>query len=124
MNAETLMLLGGAAAFAVTLYWVRSRELSERHALAWVVVASLLFLCGLFPQSLTTLAEASHLSYPAAVLFIALGAVYLFAFSVSVAITRVHRRTIRLMQQLALLEERVRELEGGPAAERDHHAPE
>ena len=29
MTAELLMLFGGAAAFAITLYWVRRRELRE-----------------------------------------------------------------------------------------------
>jgi hypothetical protein len=115
VNAETLMLAGGTAALVLTLYWVRSRDLGERHALTWVAVATLLFLCGLFPQTLTALADAAHLSYPAAVLFIALGVVYVFAFSVSVTLTRLHRRSIRLMQQVALLEARVRELEAARA---------
>ena len=87
MNAELLMLLGGVTAFGVTVYWVRGRELSERHALGWLFVATLLLVCGLFPHLITTLAETLHLSYPAVVLFIALSVIYLFAFSVSVALT-------------------------------------
>ena len=111
MNAETLMLAGGTTSLLLTLYWVRSRELSERSALVWILVATLLFLCGLFPQVITVFADAAHLSYPAAVLFVALGVVYVFAFSVSVALNRSHRHSVRLTQQIALLEGRVRELE-------------
>lgn len=111
MNAETLMLLAGAGAFALTVYWVRGRELSERYALGWLVAATLVLLCGLFPGALEWAAGAARLSYPAAVLFVALTAGYLFAFSVSVALTRVHRRGVRLVQAVALLEQRVRELE-------------
>jgi hypothetical protein len=111
MNAETLMLAGGAAAFGLTLYWVRGRELSERHALAWIGVATLLLVCGLFPETLMAAADASRLSYPAAVLFVALGVVYVFAFGVSVALSRLQRRSVRLLQEIALLEQRVRELE-------------
>jgi len=32
MTAELLMMFGGATAFAVTLYWVRRRELREKYA--------------------------------------------------------------------------------------------
>jgi hypothetical protein len=74
-------------------------------------VASLLLLCGLFPQIIMSWAESAHLSYPAAVLFIALALIYPFAFSVSLSLTRQYRRNVRLMQVLALLEQRVRALE-------------
>ena len=118
MNAERLMLLGGAFAFGLTVYWVRGRELGERHALAWLAVATLLLLCGLFPRTVEAAADAARLSYPAAVLFLSLGVIYVFAFSVSVALTRLNRRSVRLLQHVALLEGRLRELEaaGGRAA--------
>ena len=111
MTAELLMMFGGATAFAVTLYWVRRRELREKYALAWVALATLLLLVGLFPQALTWFAEWAHLSYPTAVLFASLTLSYLFAFTVSVSLTHEHRRNIRLTQEVAILEERVRQLE-------------
>lgn len=123
MTAELLMLFGGAGAFGVTLYWVRRRELREKYAVAWVGLASLLFLVGLFPRSIMWFAEWAHLSYPAAVLFVALTLIYLFAFTVSVSLTHQTRRNIRLTQELALLEERVRQLEKA-LKERSAEAPE
>jgi hypothetical protein len=116
------MLLGGLAAFALTVSWVRRRSLREKYAVAWLGVATLLLLCGLFPEGIERLAEAAHLSYPAAVLFVALAAVYCFAFGVSVSLSRAHRRTVRLTQELALLEERLRRLEG-PAGGPDGPPP-
>ncbi|OWK43966.1 DUF2304 domain-containing protein [Fimbriiglobus ruber] len=113
MNAELLMLLAGCAAFVLTIYWVRNRDLGERHALGWLLVAFVAMMCGLFPRTLMSLAEASHLSYPTAVLFISLGVAYLFAFAVSVALTRLHARYVRLLQETALLEHRIRQLESG-----------
>jgi hypothetical protein len=112
MNAELLMLLGGITAFVLTVYWVRNRDLREKYAVAWLTVAFLLLLCGLMPDAIKRLAEGSRLSYPAAVLFVALTAIYLFAFTVSVSLTRQYRKNVRLMQELALLERRVRGLEG------------
>ena len=112
INAEFLMLLGGCGAFVMTLYWVRVRELRERYAIAWLAVATLLLLTGLFPDVLKGLADRAHLSYPALVLFVALGLIYLNSFFVSVALTRHYRWNVRLTQQMALLEERLRRLEG------------
>jgi Uncharacterized conserved protein (DUF2304) len=111
INAEFLMLLGGVGAFVMTLYWVRVRELRERYAIAWLAVATLLLLTGLFPDVLKGVAEWAHLSYPALVLFVALGLIYLNSFFVSVSLTRHYRWNVRLTQQMALLEERLRRLE-------------
>ncbi len=111
LNAEILMMIGGVCAFLLTVWQVRSRDLREKYAVSWILVSLGLLACGLFPQMLKSLAEATHLSYPAAVLFLALGAIYLFGFSVSLSLTRQYRRTVRLMQEMAIQECRLRQLE-------------
>ena len=111
INAEFLMLLGGVGAFVMTLYWVRVRELRERYAIGWLAVATLMLLTGLFPEVLMKIAREARLSYPALVLFVALGLIYMNSFFVSVALTRHYRWNVRLTQQMALLEERLRRLE-------------
>lgn len=111
MTAETLMLAGGLSAFVLTLSWVRTRELREKYAVVWMLVASLLLLCGIFPKTIMALASACNLSYAAAVLFIALAMIYVYAFTVSVSLSRQYRRNIRLTQELALMESRLRKLE-------------
>lgn len=111
INAEFLMLLGGTGAFLMTLYWVRVRELRERYAVGWLAVATLLLITGLFPEALKDLATWAHLSYPALVLFVSLGLIYLNSFFVSVALSKHYRWNVRLTQQMALLEERLRRLE-------------
>ncbi len=105
------MLAGGVIAFLLTIYWVRNRDLREKYAVGWMTVAFLLLLSGLFPGLIMTFADASRLSYPAAVLFVALAAIYVFSLAVSVTLTHQYRRTVRLMQELALLEHRLRRLE-------------
>jgi hypothetical protein len=111
MNAQTLMTVGGVLAFGLTVYWVRRRELREKYAVGWVALASLILVVGLFPDLLMVFADEAHLSYPAAVLFVALTLIYLFAFAVSVSLTTQYRRNVRLTQEVALLEERIRRLE-------------
>ena len=111
MSAELLMLVGGASAFLLTLYWVRSRDLREKYAVVWIAVALLVLLCGLFPKVIMIAADRAHLAYPTAVLFISLAAIYVFSFSVSVSLTRQYRRNVRLTQEIAILEQRLRVLE-------------
>jgi drug/metabolite transporter (DMT)-like permease len=111
MTAETMMLVGGLSAFVLTLHWVRARELREKFAVYWLILAVLLLLVGIFPQSIMWFADAARLSYATAVLFAALTVIYLFAFAVSVSLSTHHRRNVRLTQQVALLEERLRKLE-------------
>jgi uncharacterized membrane protein YfcA len=111
MNAETLMLAAGVGAFLLTVLWVRNRDLREKYAVVWMGVAFLLLLCGLFPSAIMSFADASHLSYPSMVLFIALALVYFFSFTVSVSMSRQYRHNIRLTQEIAILEQRLRRLE-------------
>jgi len=110
LTAERLMMMGGITAFLLTLHWVRRRDLREKYAVGWILVASVLLLVGLFPNVLMQMADAARLSYPAAVLFLALAAIYLFAFMVSVTLTRQYRRNVRLTQEIALLQEDLRQL--------------
>jgi hypothetical protein len=88
LNAEHLMLVGGVGAFLLTLNWVRNRDLREKYAVVWMAVATLLLICGLFPDVVMWFAGAAHLSYPAAVLFVAVAVDYVFSFTVSVSLTR------------------------------------
>ncbi len=111
INAEFLMLIGGIGAFLMTLYWVRVRELRERYAVGWLAVATLLLVIGLFPDRLEKLAHWAHLSYTALVLFVSLGLIYINSFFVSVGLSKHYRWNVRLTQQMALLEERLRRLE-------------
>lgn len=111
ITAELLMLVGGTTAFLLTIHWVRTRQLREKYAVVWIAVAFVLFIVGLFPDLVMSFANTAHLSYAAAVLFVALAAIYLFAFSVSVSLSRQYRRTIKLMQEMAIMEMKLHELE-------------
>ena len=111
ITAEVLMLIGGVSCFLLTINWVRNRQLREKYAVIWIGVATVLLAVGLFPSLIMSFASVAHLSYSAAVLFIALAAIYSFAFSVSVSLSRQYRRNTRLMQEIAIMEIRLREVE-------------
>ncbi len=112
MNAELLMAICGGLVFVFTTYWVSRRQLRVKYALIWMFLACVILILGAFPKILMGLAAWARLSFPAAVLFIALGLIYLFCFSVSISLSRLHQRNLRLTQELALLEERLAEVEG------------
>jgi len=117
MKAEYLMLVGGVAAFLLTFYWVRCRTLREKYAVVWMTLAAALLVVGIFPGILKAFAAWAHLSFPAAMLFFVMGTTYLFAFMVSLSLSHLYRRNVRLTQEIALLEERLRALE--PAKQED-----
>jgi hypothetical protein len=123
MNAETLMMIGGVSGFLLTVYWVRSRALRERYAIGWLLLAVVLLLCGLFPSGIMRLADAAKLSYPSAVLFISLAAIYFFSFFVTVSLTRQYRRNVRLLQETAILGHRLRLLEAEVRRHRETDQP-
>ncbi len=111
LSAETLMAISGIFSFIFTLYWVRKRELREKYAVVWFFIGLLVLFIGLSPQLIIWFAETAHLSYGVVVLFISLAIIFPFAFSVSISLSRQYRRNIRLTQEMAILEERVRQLE-------------
>jgi hypothetical protein len=111
VNAERMMLGAGIAAFLITLFWVRNREIREKYAMLWLLASLCLLLLGFFPQSIMELAKVCHLSYVALVLLVGLVLVYTFGFFVSVALTRQYRRNVQLAQQLTLTNWRLRKLE-------------
>jgi hypothetical protein len=105
------MLVAGLGAFLLTVHWVRSRNLRERYAIWWLLLATALLAAGLMPDWIKRTATAANLSYPAFVLFVALSAIYVFSFFVCVRLTDQHRRTNRALQELALLKHRLETLE-------------
>ncbi len=111
MIAEYLMLAAGITVFILTFYWVRKREMREKYALAWMGVATVALITGIFPGIVMRLAPLLHLSYPSLVLLICLVMGYFFAVCTSISLSRQYQRNLRLTQEIALLENRVRQLE-------------
>ncbi len=109
--AEHLMFASGVTAVAITVYCVRQRDMREKYALLWLIVAACVGIVGIVPDLIKSFAHTTNLAYPTAVLFWSLTIIYLFSLSVSISLTRHHRRTIILLQEMALLQAKVRKLE-------------
>ena len=97
----------------VVFEMVRRRRLMERYALMWLLSALVLTVVSAWPAGLRLISHALGIAYPpSALFFIALGFILLLLLHFSSAVSRLSDQTKLLAQRAALLEERLRRLEG------------
>jgi hypothetical protein len=98
--------------FAVVLELVRRRRLMERYALLWLAAALLLLVLAIWKGLLTTVSADVGIHYPPSTLFaVGFAFIVLLLLSVSIVISRLADQNKRLAQHVALLSERVQQLE-------------
>lgn len=103
--------------FLVVVELVRRRRLMERYALLWLAAALILLVLAVWKGLLTTLSNRVGIHYPPSTLFaVGFGFAIVLLLSLSVVISRLSEQNKRLAQHVALLAERVDELEQGPRA--------
>lgn len=97
---------------------VRRRALSEELSIVWLLSAGCLLVLATQRELLHALAELAGIQYPPALLLLALIlAVFIGALAFSVVVSRQRLAIERLVEQAALLDERLRRLEAEPADE-------
>ena len=103
--------------FLVVVELVRRRRLMERYALLWLGAALILLVLAVWKGLLTTLSNRVGIHDPPSTLFaVGFGFAIVLLLSLSVVISRLSEQNKRLAQHVALLAERVDELEQGPRA--------
>lgn len=98
---------------AVSIIWLIRKDLMHvRYSLWWLVVAIGIMLLGWFPGLMDGIGEMMGVAYPPAVLFlVAIVALLIKALLGDIERSKTSRRTLRLTQRLAILENRLHELE-------------
>jgi hypothetical protein len=115
MSVTLFAALSSVVIFAVVIELIRSGRLRERYALLWLATAAVILVFGLWSDLLNELAGALGIAYPPNALFVlAMGFMLLLLLHYSTVISRMSDRTTTLTQRIAILEERIRELEGSP----------
>ena len=111
-------LLISAVVLLTIISLIRTRRLQERFALVWIVAAIGVVVFGLSNSALRGLARLSGIAYPPSALFL-LASIFVIAvlLQAAVMISRLAAETQNLAQHVALLDARVRELEGTPTAD-------
>ena len=114
---QLIAIFGAGGLLLVVLELVRRRALLERYALLWLGCAVVLLVLAVWRDALQRVADALGIAYaPNALFFLAFAAILVVLLHFSVAVSRLADQSKILAQRLALVEERLRRLEGRDAA--------
>jgi hypothetical protein len=88
---------------------IRNRRLQERYALLWLVTGGVILLLSVWRDALRLVAEQIGIAYPPSALFV-VGFLFILVVLLhySTVISELSERNVLLAQDIALLEERVR----------------
>ena len=112
MILQIVIIIGVLFFFGVIILLLRRSSLSLRNALLWLLTATVMLVFGLFPQLLGYLSGLLGFEMPVNALFsLLLGFVILILLHHSAVISKQSESIKTLVQENALLEKRIRELE-------------
>lgn len=97
---------------------IRKNRVALKYALLWLLSGVLMLLLAIFPQLLDKMARLIGIYSPVNALFAVLlccGLVLMISFSVIMSGNK--KAIVRLTQEISLMENRIRELEGKQASE-------
>ena len=111
------LVLVGIIAAAVVVPWIvwliRSRRLQERHAILWLATALVSAVLGIWQNGLAMFSRLIGVkSGPSAFFVVVFALLGLILLDTVIELSRTVRRTRTLAQRVALLEERLGQLEG------------
>lgn len=121
MNRVILIMTAGPIVLLLlVLELVRRRRLREDYSLLWLVTAFVLVVLALWRDSLTAIAGLMGIFYPpTALAVIGMGFMLLILLQFSMVITKLARENRDAAQHIALLNQRLRALEGQTAGGRE-----
>jgi hypothetical protein len=113
MPVQLFAALASVALLGIVIELIRARKLRERYALLWLATAAVILVFAVWRSGLHELSKALGVAYPPNALFvIAMLFVLVLLLHFSTVISKLSDRCTTLTQRLALMEERLRELEG------------
>jgi len=113
-----------AAIFLLVIFeLIRSRRLQERYALLWLVTGGVILILSVWRDALRLVSQQIGIAYPPSALFI-VGFLFILVVLLhySTVISELAERNVRLAQDIALVEERLRMYERAGEGERAEHA--
>lgn len=113
MPVQLFAALASVALLGVVIELIRARKLRERYALLWLGTAGVILVFAVWRSGLHNLSQALGIAYPPNALFaLAMLFVIVLLLHYSTVISKLSDRSTTLTQRLALMEQRLRELEG------------
>jgi hypothetical protein len=117
MPVQLFAALASVVLLGIVIELIRSRKLRERYALLWLATAGVILFFAAWRSGLHQLSDALGVAYPPNALFVlAMLFVLVLLLHFSTVISKLSDRTTTLTQQLALLEERLRQVEDRPTS--------
>jgi hypothetical protein len=114
MPVQLFAALASVLLLGVVIELIRARKLRERYALLWLATAGVILVFAAWRSGLHNLSDALGIAYPPNALFVlAMLFVLVLLLHFSTVISKLSDRSTTLTQRLALLEDRLRELEQG-----------
>ncbi len=112
MTARIFFILVAIITIVFIYRNVRKNQISQDESILWMIGAVVILIFGIWPELIIILADAVGIDYAPSLLFL-LGLLFLFMFSLrsSQNISRLRERNKELIQNAALLEKRIRDLE-------------
>jgi hypothetical protein len=105
-------VLSALGVLAVVFEGLRRQRLRERHALWWIVGGLLALTISIFPDTLVLAAQLLGVDIAInLVFFVSIGLLFLVCIQMSAELTLLERRTRKLAESTALLDERIRRIE-------------
>jgi hypothetical protein len=125
VRIQIVAVVASVVMLLVVLEMVRRRRLMERYALLWLFSAVILLGLAAWRNGLKIISNAIGIAYPPnALFFVAVAFILLLLLHFSSAVSRLSDQTKLLAQRAALLEERLRRVEGDGAPAKDSASAE
>ncbi|MCG3179640.1 MAG: hypothetical protein BIFFINMI_01981 [Phycisphaerae bacterium] len=112
---QVCLIAMAAVMLLVTLELIRRRWLREEYAILWLVTSLFLLATGVFPALLLWAAEELNLAVPTLLTLLCFLFLTGIVLQYSVVLTRQAHRQRRIIQEQALLREKLEEIAGTPA---------
>jgi hypothetical protein len=112
IRARIFFVIIGMVILLLVIEYVRTRRLKEQFAILWIMLATGLVLLPIAIEPINWIAQITGTDYPPALLF-SLGffAMFLILIQFSIAISKLSEDAKVITQDLALLRNRLKELE-------------
>ena len=112
LKLQTLMLIAIVVYFILLWMLLRKRSLNLKYTLLWIFSGVVMLIMGAFPKILSWLSSQVGIETPTNALFaIMFFCVIIILMSLTAIVSKLNEKTKRLIQTIAILEKRIRELE-------------
>ena len=114
LTNQIVVILGALCLLLFVLWLLKRGALTVKYSLLWLLCGVVLLLFAVCPYLVYVIRDLLDMQVPSNVVFLLIdGFVLLLLISLSVAVSQLSEKSKRQAQSIALLENRVRELEKG-----------